>query len=141
LWQSGQGIESGLLFSSSVYVRFDQERYITVREKSQLEHNHEIRQPSVINGVRFVNREAELTAEECSYITNILTSMRGASLRRCLEAHFPKREFSSSLVQRMVKKGRTALFWNDSDAINLFMDYGASLCSSSGVSQASSTSR
>jgi len=108
-------------------------RYIVVHEKCCLEHNHEIRLPSVVNGIRLVNHESELTAEESKYMTEILPLLRGASARRCLETHFPNREFSASLVQRAVKKGKIQLFGSDSDAINRFMEFGKSLSSNGGV--------
>ena len=64
---------------------------------------------------------------------NILPSLRGARARALLEAHFPSKQFEPSLVQRVVKKGRQKIFGNDSDAMNIFMEYARNVSSNGGV--------
>jgi hypothetical protein len=79
-----------------------------------------------------IRYENELTDPEREYMTTILPSLRGTRAKRCLQTHFPTKEFADSLIQRMIKKGKIALFGKDEDAINQFMDLGKLLTASGG---------
>ena len=94
-------------------------RIYVIKNNYIMKHSHDISTPVTYEGKVVIKYERELTEQEYKFFMDFGAHVPADKLRRILRPVFPNREYTSDLIQRVVKKAKVAHFGNQSGTKDL----------------------
>jgi hypothetical protein len=109
--------------------------YFIKDQQFSLDHCHPLEDRSVtVDGLVSVNLEKQLSNHEMNELFHLARfSLPVSKVREIMMGKFPKRQFTSPLLFRILNKGKVFHFGADPDAMNEFFKFGAEIGKAGGL--------